>query len=94
MILEDVANVDRTPVSQACPGESGDLDTVDGNCPAIGMVDPGHQVQQRRLSAAAGSHQREELTRFDIQRDPVERQNGLPTLVVLPDQISNLDERH
>ena len=67
---EGVALEDR--VDLALVGRQvGDVLAVEQDPPLVGLLEPGQDPQQRRLAAARGAEQREELPAPDRQRHPV-----------------------
>ena len=45
-----------------------DVDAVDHDAAAVGLVDAADEVEQRRLAAAGGAGQREEIAAGDVER--------------------------
>ncbi len=58
------------PVSRR---EIGDVATVDRDHPVRDLLEPGECAEQRRLPAAGGADERDELPVLDAQRHVVER---------------------
>ena len=46
--------------------------------PAVGLVEPGDEVQQRRLAAARRAEQADELAGGDVEDDVVEHERPAP----------------
>ena len=94
MGLEDVAHAGCPPVGQLCTRQIRNVDSVDHDAAAVRLVDAGDQVQQRGLSGAAGSHQRNELALFNVHRHGVQRRNRLAAFVELFRHIPDLNQCH
>ena len=56
-------------------------------------VEPADQVEQRRLAGAGRSHQREEVARGDVERDPLEDVDLLAAAIVDLVQVADFDQR-
>lgn len=56
--------------------ESGNIFSTKEDTPLIRYVKSCHAPEKRRLAAAAGSEQKEQLTRLDRQVEPMERHGG------------------
>ena len=61
MRLENVTHIGRTPFGEFRTREFGDVGSINHNRPRIRTIDTGNQVQQRRLTGSAGSHQRDKF---------------------------------
>jgi hypothetical protein len=61
--------VGQTVLRQVADREPGRLD----DRPAVGLVDPGEHLQQRRLAGAVGAAQADTLAVVDLPRDCVEQ---------------------
>jgi hypothetical protein len=66
--------------------------TVQQHLAAGGRVQPGHDLQQRALAAAAGSDQRDELARPRREPDVLQRVDGLAVGEVDLAEVANRDE--
>src|SRR5581483_1945775 len=67
VVLEDQA--DAAPVRR----HAGDRRAGNGHVAGIGLDEAGHGPQARRLAAARGAEEREELARRHLERDAVQR---------------------
>ena len=50
-------------------GDRGDVEAVEGDGPAVDLVEPHEQVDQRRLASTGGSDYRHRLARLGDQRE-------------------------
>ena len=71
--LEDVRNPVRTDRTTGCAVERGERAAVPGNAPRRRLDQPAEHVQQRRLSGARATEQRQAVVGADLQRNPRER---------------------
>ncbi len=79
--LEDHPDPAAAEARRAGLAEPVDPRVGDGDRAARRPVEPGDQVQQRRLAAARRSHDRDGFARPDLEADPVERRT--PAVVAL-----------
>src|SRR5689334_15736219 len=54
-------------------GQFVDHETINADRARLGLLKPGKQIEQRRLSRAARAEQREKLTGFYGERDAIDR---------------------
>ncbi|AAW76941.1 phenol hydroxylase [Xanthomonas oryzae pv. oryzae KACC 10331] len=64
---------------------AGGIFIAEQHLPAICMLQPGHDAQQRGLARAGGSEQRQQLALAHIQGDVVQRGKGLELLAQMVD---------
>jgi hypothetical protein len=57
-----------------------DLLALDGDRPLVRRVDPGHDLDERRLAGPVLTHQRMDLARVEGQGDALERLGGVEPL--------------
>ena len=94
MRLENISHVRSPPAGQLGPREAGDVDSIHNNRAAVGPVDTGNQIQERRFPRTTGAHQREKLTRFDFKRDSIKRRDGFVAFVIVFGDVIDFDQRH
>jgi hypothetical protein len=70
--LENETDVSGAPVRQAAARQLIDTIAGDQHLAAGGLIQPGHQIQQRGLAGARRPHQRQELAAVDGQIDAME----------------------
>src|SRR5262249_36953595 len=75
-------------VAQRGERVAGDTDLA-----AVGAVEAGDQVEQRRLPRARGTHQRDEPSRRHVQRHVLERVHQVDTSVVQARDVADVDHR-
>ena len=96
-IVEQIEELEDHPDPAAAKqGGTGFAELVDpragdGHRAARRPVEPGDQIQQRRLPAARRAHDGDGLARFDLEADPVERRPAI-VVVALRDFL-DLDQR-
>src|SRR6056297_3319944 len=56
--------------------EVADIGAIEGEAAPIGIVEPRHQLDQRRLARAVLAHERHEFARWQMQIDPLERRRS------------------
>src|SRR3954454_13403757 len=61
---------------------AGEALTGDPHLPAVGLVEPGEAVQQRRLARTRGPGDGHQLAALDVQRDATQRERLVVTGVV------------
>src|SRR5215470_11369343 len=91
--LENEADRARPPVGELRLAEPRDVDAVDQDLARIGLVDPGDQVEQRRLARAGRPHQAEEVAALHVERDVVQHRHHLPAAAVGLEDVPDADER-
>ena len=84
-LLDDVAHV----TAQVWPFELLGRGTVDVDDPAARVIEAVDQFEERRLAAAGGTDEDDELTRLDRQRDV---DNGGTRLVPIVEPLADLVE--
>ena len=92
--LEDEADVPRPPGGQRPLGQTADLGVADPDRAARRPVDPGEQVQQRRLAGARRPHQSHEVAGVDGDRHAIENRNLDRIAFVGLGDVAQLDQRH
>src|SRR5262249_17579970 len=70
--LEDVADGARAPPRERRLGELRHVLALDEDGASRRTVDPGEDVEERRLARAGGAHEREELARRHVEVDAAE----------------------
>src|SRR6185312_2810276 len=70
--LEHESHVPRPPPRKVAIRQLVDAFTRDDDLAGIRPVEPADEVEQRRLAGAGGTHEREELTRLDVEIQAVE----------------------
>lgn len=76
-VLEDEAELAVADVREFRTRTARDLDAVQQVAAARGRVEAAEDVQHRRLAAAGGAHDRDELARVDRERHAVQRRDRL-----------------
>ena len=75
--LEDEADVLRPPMGQPPLGHRGNLLFLYPHMAFAGRIDPGDQVQERRLARSAGAHQPQKLPIGHFQRQVLQHVDPL-----------------
>ena len=75
--LEDEADVPGPPAGQLAFAHGGNQLVLHPDVALAGRIDPGDQVQERRLARAAGPHQAQELALGHFQREVLEDVDAL-----------------
>ena len=81
--LEDVPDLPAAEPGQLVGPELADVGLVDEHLPAGGLGQSPHDVEQRGLSRAARTHDRDVLPAPDLQVDPVQRLDRLGAHVIV-----------
>jgi hypothetical protein len=90
--LEDEADVRAPPLCERRLAHSRDLGFTDEDAPRRRAVDPGDEVQERRLAGPRRAHERDKVPFLDGQRELVEDGEDLRVARVLLDERVDLDE--
>ena len=72
---------------------SGDIDSVDFQRTAVGLVDTRNKVEQRAFAGAGRAHQRDEIARHDVERDIGQDRHHLSAAAVGFGELPDLDNR-
>jgi hypothetical protein len=64
-------------------GQTRDVDTADLDRSTRRLVDPGNQIQERRLARARRPHQRDIVAKPDVQIDVDQHRNDLLAALVI-----------
>ena len=70
--LEDEADVPRPPAGELAFGHRRDFGVADADFAGRRLVEPGDQVEQRRLARAGRPHEREKFAGGDVERQVVQ----------------------
>src|SRR5262245_49027777 len=92
--LEHEPDRPRAPVGKLGLRELRDVDAVDQDRARVGLVDPGNEVEQRRLARARRPHQAEEVAALHVEREVVQHRHHLAAAAVRLEDVADLDELH
>ena len=79
--LEDETDLAPPQLGSVTDAQRRDVTVVEQHSPTVGPVEPAGQVEQRRLPRPARSDESEEVSRADVERGVVERDNVFLTAV-------------
>src|SRR5439155_3347345 len=86
------ADVARPPGGAGSLAHAADILAGDSHGSGGGLIDPGDQIEQRRLSRSRGSHQGLERSLRDVQIDAVEHRQLLLVAAVHLAETADLDD--
>src|SRR5437867_889605 len=92
--LEDEADVARAPHRELAPVQLVDRGVPHPHLARGRTVDAADQVEERRLAAPRGAHERDEIARGHVQRQAVEHRDLLLVALVDLADIAELDRCH
>jgi len=86
-VLEGARQAER---GQPFGGQAGDVAATQPRRAGVGLVEPGHEVEQRRLAGTVGADDADELALRDVEIDIVDgRQTAEPAR-----EAANLEQWH
>src|SRR6185436_7461545 len=91
--LENEADVARAPFRELAGGQAVEALAGDRDLAAVRAIEATDQVQQRRLSRARGTHEREELAALDREIDRVQHLDALLAARVTLDHLLDGHQR-
>ena len=89
--LEDEPDVARAPCRERVLVETGERLARDDDLAAVGAVETGEEVQQRRLPRARRPHERDEASAGNAQRDVLERVHEVDAAAVEARHVAHVD---
>ena len=92
--LEDEAEPTAAQLGDRLVGHGGDVGTVDEHLAARRPVQPADEVEQCRLAAPAGPHDRNELALLDRQTHAIQSRDGGIAAAVDLGELAHFNDRH
>src|SRR5262249_28081292 len=90
--LEDEAHVRRAPIRELGLAEARDVLAAHEDEARIRLVDAGDEVEERGLSGARRTHERDEVALGDVQRDVHEHRHELVAAPVALRDVGDADD--